>query len=85
MTNASSPPDIAGRVRKTIEKTFRVSDEIAPAEFRMGSLPGWDSLGHMRLVAELEEEFGVTFPAYLLAELLDVDRIVQEIENLQSS
>ena len=84
MANASSRPEISGRVRRTIVKTFRISDENDPAEFRMGSLPGWDSLGHMRLVSELEEEFGVTFPAYLLAELLDLDRIVDEIENLQS-
>ncbi len=55
MANASSPPDIAGRVRRTIVKSFRISDENDPAEFRMGSLPGWDSLGHMRLVSELEE------------------------------
>lgn len=68
----------------TIVKTFRIAGESDPVEFRMGSLPGWDSLGHMRLVSELEKEFGVTFPAYLLAELLDLDRIVREIENLQS-
>ena len=84
MANANSIPDVAGRVRKTIVKTFHVSDENDSTEFRLGSLPGWDSLGHMRLVSELENEFKVTFPAYLLAELLDLDRIVQEIENLKS-
>ena len=52
-------------------------------ELRMGSLPGWDSLGHMRLVVELEEEFGVAFPAYLLAELVDMERIIREIEILR--
>ena len=47
-------------------------------------MPGWDSLGHMRLVVELEEEFGVSFPAYLLPEILDLDSIVRETLKLQS-
>ncbi len=38
----------------------------------------------MRLVVELEEEFGVAFPAYLLPELVDMERIVREIDGLQS-
>ena len=50
----------------------------------MGSLPGWDSLGHMRLIVELEEEFGVSFPTYLLPEILDLNSIVRETLKLQS-
>jgi len=84
MANGELRPEIAGRVRQTIVKTFGISDDGDPGDFRMGTLPGWDSLGHMRLITELEQEFGVTFPAYLLAELLDLDRIVDEIQNLHS-
>jgi len=44
----------------------------------------WDSLGHMRLVVELEEEFGVSFPTYLLPEILDADSIVRETLKLKA-
>jgi acyl carrier protein len=77
-------PEIEDRVRKTIIRTFNLSPEDGNRELRMGSLPGWDSLGHMRLVVELEEEFGVSFPAYLLPEILDMDSIVRETLKLQS-
>jgi len=77
-------PDIEHRVRQTIIRTFNLSVEDGTKELRMGSLPGWDSLGHMRLVVELEEEFGVSFPAYLLPEILHVESIVREIQKLQS-
>jgi acyl carrier protein len=77
-------PEIEDRVRKTILRTFNLSREDGMRELRMGSLPGWDSLGHMRLVVELEEEFGVSFPAYLLPEILDVDSIVRETLKLQA-
>jgi acyl carrier protein len=77
-------PEIEDRVRKTIIRTFNVAPEDQSRELRMGSLPGWDSLGHMRLVVELEEEFGVSFPTYLLPEILDLDSIVRETLKLQS-
>ena len=77
-------PEIEDRVRQTIIRTFNLSAEHGMGELRMGSLPGWDSLGHMRLVMELEEEFGVSFPAYLLPEILHVESIVREIQKLQS-
>ena len=77
-------PEIEDRVRKTIIRTFNLSPEDGMRELRMGSLPGWDSLGHMRLVVELEEEFGVSFPAYLLPEILDMDSIIRETLKLQA-
>jgi acyl carrier protein len=77
-------PEIEDRVRKTIIRTFSVAPKDQSRELRMGSLPGWDSLGHMRLVVELEEEFGVSFPTYLLPEILDLDSIVRETLKLQS-
>jgi acyl carrier protein len=85
MANAMSRPEIAARVQTAIARTFQLAGNGNTAEFRMGALPGWDSLGHMRLVTELEEEFGLTFPAYMIAELLDFDRIVDGIENLQQA
>ena len=50
----------------------------------MESVPGWDSLGHMNLVVELEREFGVSFPLYLLPEMLDMDSIVRETLKLKA-
>ena len=76
--------EIEDRVRKTILRTFNLSEKDAAKDLRIGSLPGWDSLGHMRLVVELEEEFGVSFPAYLLPEIVDLDSIVRETLKLQS-
>jgi len=76
--------EIDDRVRKTIIRTFNVAPEDQSRELRMGILPGWDSLGHMRLVVELEDEFGVSFPTYLLPEILDLDSIVRETLKLQS-
>ena len=84
MEEPISHSDIRQLVRDVIAKTFKLSSEDSGGELRMGSVPGWDSLGHMRLVVELEEEFGVSFPTYLLPEILDADSIVRETLKLQS-
>jgi acyl carrier protein len=74
--------DLTQRARGVIARTFELSSEDGLGELRMGSLPGWDSLGHMKLVLELEEEFGVSFPTYRLAEILDLDAIVTAVQEL---
>src|SRR5882672_10648429 len=51
----------------------RSADKSAPP--RMGSTPGWDSMGHMMVVMELEKEFQTSFPPYRLPELVDVPSI----------
>ena len=72
------------KVRALIVKTFELSSDEAGSELRFGSVPGWDSIGHVRLVVELEEEFGMSIPTYLLPEILDVDSIVRETLKLIS-
>ena len=70
-------------MRDVIIRTFRVGDARRAGPLRMGAVPGWDSLGHMQLVTELESEFGVTFAAFHLSELIDdaaIARVVQELQ-----
>jgi acyl carrier protein len=43
----------------------------------MGATPGWDSIGHMTVVMELEAEFATSFPAYRLPDLVDVPSIAR--------
>jgi acyl carrier protein len=83
MENVTLPSDINQRVREVIVKTFKPSAEDSRGELRMKSLPGWDSLGHMRLVVELEQEFVINFPTYTIAQLLDVESIARIVHSLQ--
>jgi len=46
----------------------------------MGHFPLWDSMGHMQLLIEIEQEFGLTFPTYEIAELLSTQAIIKAVE-----
>jgi len=39
------------------------------------NLPKWDSLGHLRLILELEKEFGIKIPDERTAEMISVEEI----------
>ena len=80
--STESLSSIENRVRSTIEKTFRISNSPEPG-YSMGSVPGWDSLGHMELIMELEKEFGITLPSYSFAELINVEAISRIIRENQ--
>ncbi|KIF81400.1 acyl carrier protein [Noviherbaspirillum autotrophicum] len=42
-----------------------------------GDIPGWDSLGHVRLVAELEQVFGTSFEVDEVMEMEDISAILR--------
>lgn len=71
----TAPQTLEARVRGVIARSFQLPDDVARGDLRMGTLPQWDSMGHMTLVVDLENEFGVQFPSFELAELQDVDAI----------
>lgn len=62
--------DLGQRLERTFRACLRDDDDAPPADLdaaRRGETAGWDSVGHLHLVAALEEEFGVE---------LDIDDIV---------
>ena len=48
------------------------------AETAYGSIPEWDSVNHLRLVMELEKEFGVSYRLERIPFLLKLGDFVRE-------
>lgn len=48
-------------LRKMICRMFGVAPSYPVEKASAGNLDGWDSLGHMRLIMEIESLFGITF------------------------
>lgn len=62
MTGSSGGP-LRETLRKLMAEVFEIGVDEVTAESAIGNLEGWDSLGHIRLVAALELAFGVTLTA----------------------
>ncbi|OLE54020.1 MAG: hypothetical protein AUG51_10375 [Acidobacteria bacterium 13_1_20CM_3_53_8] len=80
-----SEAEIEKRVRSVIAEMFHLSPQEAEGQLGMGNPAGWDSLGHMELVIQLEKEFGVTFPNFVLADLVSVPAIVRAVRDSSAS
>ncbi len=72
------------KVCDILSGTFGVDRSLLSSTSGPADVPGWDSLGHMTLVANLERQFSVRFPVYAIAGLSSVEAIVRELEGLLS-
>ena len=74
---------IKGRIQEPIIRALGIPAPDASTPLRMGSTPGWDSMGHMSVVLELEKEFGARFRSHQLPELVDVPAIERTLQGLK--
>ena len=58
-----------------ISDALRLPEGTAVAELRLGAVPQWDSMGHMEIIARLEDDFGVEVTPDLIARLTSVEEI----------
>ena len=49
------------QVKQVFSSVFQISPEQVSDVLSPQDVPGWDSLGHVRLVTALQEQFGVEF------------------------
>ena len=79
---ALSPDNITEqRIENVVVKALKLAQRDPAIPLRMGSTPGWDSMGHMMVVIELEKEFDTRFPPYLLPQLVDIPSIAQTLRS----
>ena len=72
-----------------LSKAFRIALELQPEvdveKLAYGEHPHWDSVGHMALVAEIEDTFGVTLAEDDVRELSSYAKAVELIDRLEDA
>lgn len=49
------------KYNEAFKEGLEVTDEALTAELAYNTIPSWDSVGHMKLIAEIEETFDIMF------------------------
>jgi acyl carrier protein len=84
----SDPPimKVSDAATDLVRECFRIALHLDPAraaalgpETRVGVLEGWDSLGHVKLVLELERVFDLEFDDLEILELVSLPAIVEAV------
>jgi len=72
MTN---PQEVLPRIQALVAEALETPiDQIKP-DLEFGSIPAWDSMGHMSIMMLLEEKFGVEIDADKIASLTSLPAI----------
>jgi acyl carrier protein len=62
---------IDAQLKEFLANQFQVDKESISDDLSFGDLPQWDSLGHMSLMAAIENQFGVEVNADAIADLVN--------------
>ncbi len=68
------------KIIQIISETFRVKKSELSIELKMEDVDAWDSLTHMELIANLEEEFGFEFTNDEIMEMTSVGAVISIVE-----
>jgi acyl carrier protein len=53
--------DISQRLREVFVSTLQLDDDVDVENLKYRDIEAWDSIGHMALIAAVEDEFDVQF------------------------
>jgi len=73
---AKAMENIDTRLKEFLVTQFQVGRESITEDLSFGDLPQWDSLGHMSLMAAIEDQFGVEVNADAIADLVNYKAIL---------
>lgn len=67
------------RLVQTVSRLFQVHPSSVTPETSPDNLPAWDSVGHLNLILELEDVFGIRFPSEEIPTANTVGRLQEAI------
>jgi acyl carrier protein len=67
---------VDGQLKEFLADQFKIDQKEINENLSFGDLPQWDSLGHMSLMAAIEEQFGVEVNADAIADLVNYKAIL---------
>ena len=81
----SNQNDLFERLRNVMARTLKIGPEMVTPQASQGQLPGWDSLGQLTLMMEVEREFSVRFPTEKINSPKSVGEILDLVSEIQVS
>lgn len=72
--------DVKDKVIEIVAETLEVSASEVTTDSSVGDFPTWDSLGHMNLLQNIQDEFDIELDPEEIIELEDVNDIIAIVE-----
>jgi acyl carrier protein len=72
--------NILSKIQQAFKTTFNVEPESINIDTTPAEVPAWDSMGHVALASNLENEFELSFDVDEIMEMENVRQIVRIVE-----
>ncbi|MEO1036276.1 MAG: acyl carrier protein [Pseudomonadota bacterium] len=76
--------DTQQELTKLMANLFRCSEDELTSETGPGDINGWDSLGHVSLMTEIQNHFGKHIPVEDAIEIESIADIVELLNNIEA-
>lgn len=77
--------DTATQLKKLMADLFQCSESDLSDELGPGDINGWDSLGHVTLMTEIQTRFGKHIPVEDAIEIESIAGIVKLLDSIEAS
>jgi acyl carrier protein len=77
--------DVLEKVIEIVATTCKVGKGEVDNNSCVGDFPGWDSMGHLSVLTNVEDAFDISFEPDEMLELESVDDIVKAVEEKLAS
>ena len=67
-------------VQETVAEALQVPVSLVTPDLEFGGIKAWDSMGHMGVMMLLEERFGISIDAEIIAALTSIPAIIEHIQ-----
>ena len=71
---------IKEKKKKIMTEVFQIESSLVNDKISQKNTGQWDSLNHLNLIVEIEEEFDVSFTPEQIGSMTSLERILDEIE-----
>ncbi|AUI62879.1 acyl carrier protein [Amycolatopsis sp. BJA-103] len=76
--------EVAGKLREVFVEALDLDGEVDVENLKYRDIEAWDSVGHMALVAAIEDEFEVEFDTDQVIDMSSFKVAVDMVTDLQS-
>ncbi len=66
---------VLSKIRQAFAASFEIDPQLVTMETSASDIPGWDSVGHLTLASNLEQQFEISLDVDELIEMEDVRAI----------
>ncbi len=75
--------DVYEEVKSLFIEQLQVEQELIQPTLSFGDIPEWDSIGHMTLIAALEEQFGIEVTTEAISQMVSIEAICDLVQKAQ--